>query len=261
MLLTGQQKLERLRDGRTVYVGSEKVNDVTTHPAFKRGAQTIAELYDMKADASRHAELSFEEDGDRYSLYWLRCRNRDDLARRMRAIKTIAEFTYGLIGRSPDHVAGLVTGMSTNHEVLNRLHAGFGDNLINYYKHARKNDLYLCFAVVPPTGLRSTELFPGQEREDPSLQVVAEDAEGVTLSGMKMLATGAVYSDEIWVGNLTPIDDKYNAESITCALPVSTPGVTLWSREPYARDVRFEEDYPLSWRFDDSDCVLVCDRV
>jgi 4-hydroxyphenylacetate 3-monooxygenase len=261
MLLSGKQKLERLRDGRTVYVGSEKVTDVTTHPAFRRGAQTIAELYDMKADPAKRELLSFEEDGDRYSLYWLRCRNREDLSRRMHAIKAIAEFTYGLIGRSPDHVAGLVTGMATRHALLNELRAGFGDNLLKYYRHARKNDLYLCFAVVPPTGLRSTELFPGQEREDPSLQVVEEDGEGVTISGMKMLATGAVYSDEIWVGNLTPIDDKYNRESITCALPVNSLGVTLWSREPYARGVRFEEDYPLSWRFDESDCVLVCDRV
>ena len=175
MLLTGKQKLERLRDGRTVYIGSEKVNDVTSHPAFRGGAQTIAELYDMKADPARHDQLSFEEDGERYSMYWLRCRNRDDLSKRMHAVKAIAEFTYGLIGRSPDHVAGLVTGMATRHSVLNDLHAGFGDNLLNYYEYARKNDLYLCFAVVPPTGLRSAELFPGQEREDPSLQVVDED--------------------------------------------------------------------------------------
>ena len=56
MLLTGKQKLQKMRDGRTVYVGSEKVTDVTAHPAFKRGAQTIADLYDMKADpANTHS--------------------------------------------------------------------------------------------------------------------------------------------------------------------------------------------------------------
>lgn len=68
MLLTGKQKLERLRDGRTIYVGSEKVTDVTTHPAFRGGAQTIAELDDMKADPAKRELLSFEEDGDFYSL-------------------------------------------------------------------------------------------------------------------------------------------------------------------------------------------------
>ena len=50
-------------------------------------------------------------------------------------------------------------------------------------------------------------------------------------------------------------------ESITCALPVNTPGVSFWAREPYERGVRQEADYPLSFRFDETDTVLVCDRV
>src|SRR4029077_7893546 len=33
-----------------------------------------------------------------------------------------------------------------------------------------------------------------------TLQVLAEDDGGVTISGMKMLATGAVFADEVWIG-------------------------------------------------------------
>jgi aromatic ring hydroxylase len=139
----------------------------------------------------------------------LRCRTREELARRMRALKAGADFTYGLIGRSPEQVAGLITGLAMNPSVLESLHAGFGENLMRYYERARRDDLYLCFAVVPPTGLRSRELFPGQERDDPSLQVVAENDSGVMVSGMKMLATGAVFADEVWIGNLTPLDEKF----------------------------------------------------
>jgi aromatic ring hydroxylase len=36
MLATGRQKLERMRDGRIVYVGAERVDDVTSHPARRR---------------------------------------------------------------------------------------------------------------------------------------------------------------------------------------------------------------------------------
>ena len=46
---------------------------------------------------------------------------------------------------------------------------------------------------------------------------------------MKMLATGGAYADEVWIGNLTPIDDKYKAESITAALPLKAPGLSLWA--------------------------------
>ena len=67
--------------------------------------------------------------------------------------------------------------------------------------------------------------------------MVAEDDAGVTVSGMKMLATSAVYADEILIGNLTPIADKFKSEAITAALPLNAPGLSLWSRQPYAQAV------------------------
>ena len=132
---------------------------------------------------------------------------------------------------------------------------------MNYYDYARKNDLYLSFAVTPPSGRRSVDLFPGQERDDPNLQVVAEDDSGVIVSGMKMLATGATFGDEILIGNLTPIDDKFKSEAITAALPLNAPGVSLWARKPYALHAPHEADYPLSFRYDETDTVLVCENV
>jgi 4-hydroxyphenylacetate 3-monooxygenase len=261
VLISGERKLERMRDGRAVYIGAERVDDVTAHPAFREGAKTIAGLYDAKADPANRDVFAFEEDGEPISLYWLRCRNRDDLTRRMLCCKAIADMTYGFIGRSPDQVSGLVTGLAMNAGLLDGLHQGFGQNLLRYYDTARKNDLYLSFAVTPASGRKSADLFPGQQRDDPNLQVVAEDDAGVTVSGMKMLATSAVYADEILIGNLTPIDEKFKSEAITAALPLNAPGLSLWSRQPYARAVAHEADYPMSYRFDETDSVLVCDRV
>ncbi len=39
-----QEKHERMRDGRIVYLGSEKIDDVTRHPAFRNAAATVAEI-------------------------------------------------------------------------------------------------------------------------------------------------------------------------------------------------------------------------
>jgi 4-hydroxyphenylacetate 3-monooxygenase len=235
MLINGKEKLERMRDGRAIYIGAERVDDVTRHPAFRNAAQTIAGLYELKADPGQRDLFTFEEDGERYGLPWLRCRTREDLARRMRAMKAIADATYGMIGRSPDHVAGLITGLAMKPALLDSLTPGFGENLIRYYDQARKNDLYLSFAVTPPSGIRAREIFTGEARDDPTLQVVGEDDGGVIISGMTMLATGAVFADEVWIGNLTAIDDKRQSESITCALPIATRGVSFWAREPYER--------------------------
>src|SRR5215208_1607900 len=76
MLKTGAEHLASLRDGRVVYIGSEKVDDVTTHPAFRNGARSMAAIYDLKrADPA----FSFEEEGERFSSYFLRARSSDDL--------------------------------------------------------------------------------------------------------------------------------------------------------------------------------------
>ncbi len=126
MLISGQRKLERMRDGRAVYIGAERVDDVTSHPAFREGAKTVAGLYDLKADPRKKELFSYDEDGESISLYWLRCRSRDDLARRMRCCKAIADATYGFVGRSPDQVSGLITGLAMNSGLLDGLRADSG---------------------------------------------------------------------------------------------------------------------------------------
>jgi 4-hydroxyphenylacetate 3-monooxygenase len=42
---------------------------------------------------------------------------------------------------------------------------------------------------------------------------------------------------------------------------VNAPGVSLWARQPYERNVRHEADYPLSFRYDETDSVFVCHDV
>src|SRR5262245_45714969 len=158
MLRTGQEHLESLRDGRVIYIGSERVDDVTRHPAFRGAAQTVAALYDFKRQPDMRDVLSFEEDGERFSMYCLRAKSREDLSRRTRAHKAVADYTFGLIGRTPDHVGGLITGLATNASILDADGKGFGDNLIRYYLEARHRDYYPVFACVPPTGARNGEI-------------------------------------------------------------------------------------------------------
>ena len=142
MLRTGREHLESLRDGRVVFIGSERVEDVTRHPAFRGAAQTVAELYDMKADPALRGEMTYEEDGGRHSIYFLRPRSREDLQRRMIGHRRIADFTYGMFGRSPDHVASFVAGIAMKLDEL-RPPVGFPDNLLKYYRYIRDNDFML----------------------------------------------------------------------------------------------------------------------
>jgi 4-hydroxyphenylacetate 3-monooxygenase len=187
MLRTGKEHLEMLRDGRVVYIGGERVDDVTRHPAFAAAAQTVAGIYDLKADPANRDRMSYEEDGDRHSIYFLRPKTRDDLQRRMVGHKTIADVTFGMFGRSPDHVASFVTGMAMKPDALPAPHAR-ADNLQKYYRTIRDNDTYVVYAVVPPQAARNPEFYHKQNIPVPTLRVVREDDDGVAISGMKMLA-------------------------------------------------------------------------
>ena len=97
MIKTGDQHLEQLRDGRTVYIGDEKIDDVTCHPAFEKDAKSVAKLYDIKHDYKYKNELSYEEDGELFSTWFLQAKNKSDLRRRSKAHKIIADQTSGMM--------------------------------------------------------------------------------------------------------------------------------------------------------------------
>ena len=259
MLKTGAEHLESLRDGRVIYIGNEKITDVTTHPAFRNTAQSVARIYDLKAAPEQRELMTFADGDDRSSMYFMQPRSRDDLAKRTRAHKFIADATYGLFGRSMDHVASWVTALAMHPDVFES--PRFSQNLLDYYAYMRKHDTFLVYAVLPPQAARDPEFYARQNLPIPTLRVTAEDDAGVTLNGMKMLATSAVFANEIWIGNVLPIAPTQAKESITCAVPVATPGVTLWSRKSFEREAQSTFDNPLSSRFDETDSMVLFDNV
>ena len=211
----------------------------------------------MKADPANRAAMAFEEEGAEYSAYFLQARTPADLAKRFGAHRRIADLSYGLLGRSPDHVSSFVTGMSLKPEVF----GPYADNLLAYYRHMRDHDVYAAYAVVPPQAARNPEFYQKNNLPVPTLHVVREEADGVVVSGMKMLATGAVLANEVWIGNLVPLAPDQLAQSITCAVPCNAPGLSLWSRKPFERDAQTEFENPLAHRFDETDSMLLCEEV
>jgi 4-hydroxyphenylacetate 3-monooxygenase len=76
-------------------------------------------------------------------MHYLLPRSREDLLRRTRAHKAIADSSYGLFGRSLDHVASFVAGMVLQSEVLDSgagRRLSFARNLEAYYRDARHAD-------------------------------------------------------------------------------------------------------------------------
>jgi hypothetical protein len=138
----------------------------------------------------------------------------------------------------------------------------FSAHVTTFYDYCRRNDVFLCNAVTPPQGTRGNEPRSSQgQRVVPSLAVVAEDDTGITVSGIKMLATSAAFCDEIWIGNIVPLAAGHESKSITCVVRPNAPGACLWSRKPYERYAVSEFDNYLACHFDESDCMVARDKV
>ena len=262
MSRTGQQYLDSLKDDRAVYVDGERAKDVTEHPAFRGAARSIAGLYDLASSPATRDAITYPSPrtGEPVNVAFLQPRDRADLARRRRGLQAWAESTYGLMGRSPDHVAGFLTGFSLRPDLFARGGARYADNVVRYYEHVRDQDLYVSYVLIPPQIDRSK---PAHQQSDPTLYagVVEERSDGIVVSGAQVLGTGAAISNEVFFSQIAPLRPGDENYALSLAVPIATPGVRLIVRRPYAEGAPSVFDYPLSTRFDESDAVVVFDRV
>jgi hypothetical protein len=261
MLMTGEDYLESIRDGRRVYIGGELVEDVTAHPAFRNAAHSFAMIYDRKRAPENRDVMTFDEGGETFSSYFLLPRTREDLQRRFETHRRIASWTHGLLGRSPDNFPSYVSGLVMDPAMFDHIRLGFGDNIRNYYRHMRANDVFASHTVTNPQGWRATAAAAGEQHPSPTLRVVAEDDRGVTINGLKMLGTASVFCHETWCGNLQPVAPGQEKEAITCVVPLNAPGVSIWSRKSYERSAVSEFDNPLAARFDETDSAVLFENV
>ncbi len=259
---SGDDYLAALRDGRVVYLDGKRVDDVTTHPAFAAPVRRIADTYDRARSAEAREATTFADpaSGARHSNMWLVPRSAEDLAARRRAHRLWAESSYGLMGRTPDHVACVLTAFASWRQLFDRGGAHFGDNVVRCHARARDDDLYLTYGIVP---LQIDRSQPAHRQPEPFLfpGVVREHDDGIVVRGSQGITTSAVLADELFISYITPLvagDEDYAISFVT---PAAAPGIRIYPRRPYAQGATSVYDYPLSTRFDEVDCTVVFDDV
>src|ERR687898_301995 len=99
---TGAEYLASLRDGREVYIYGERVEDVTTHPAFRNAARSVARLYDALHDEKSKDALTCPTDtgsGGYTHKFFRVARSREEVIAQRDAIAAWARMSYGWMGR------------------------------------------------------------------------------------------------------------------------------------------------------------------
>src|SRR3989441_9200733 len=137
---TGKEFLESLRDGREIWIYGERVEDVTTHPAFRNPARMLARLYDALHEPATQAVLTCATDtgsGGYTHKYFRAPSSADDLVAARDAIAAWARLTYGWMGRSPDYKAAFLATLGANAD----FYAPYQDNARRWYRAAQERPL------------------------------------------------------------------------------------------------------------------------
>lgn len=205
-------------------------------------------------DRSGDDSVSFldEESRARHSTMWLIPRSTDDLARRRRVHTLWAGPTFGLMGRAPDHVAGMLVAMVGASDVFAASEHGHPGHLEAFYRRVRDDDLYMTYAIVPPQVGRSK---PAHAQAEPFLSagVAEERDDGVIVRGAQMIATSAVIADWLFVSHIPPLVEGDERYAISVVMPCSAPGLRIYPRRSHTDTASSVFDYPLSSRFDKTD--------
>jgi len=260
---TGAEYLAGLEDGREVWFEGSRVDCVAEHPILGRMARTLAGLYDLQRDPAHQDELTYPSPstGQPVGLSFLQTRSVEDLERRRRAFTVWADYSGGILGRTPDYLNAILAGCASSSWFFAQNGPEYPGRIVSYYEWCREHDLCATHAFVDP---QSNRARTQTEQADPGvpLHIAGESGQGLVVSGARMLATLAPYSDELMVFPSPSRTHSTDAPRYAFAfsIPVATPGLRFICRESFDLG-RSNFDHPLASRFEEMDAVAIFDEV
>lgn len=257
--MTGNDYIESLRDDREVWIHGERVEDVTTHPAFRNSIRMVARLYDSMHSGPLADVVTTPTDtgnGGVTMPFFRTPKTTEDVLQDRDAIAAWSRLTYGWLGRSPDYKASFLGTLHANKE----LYAPFEANAERWYRESQEKVLFWNHAIINPPVDRN---LPPDEVGDVFMKVEKETDAGLIVSGAKVVATASAITNYNFIAHYgLPI--KKREFALVCTVPMDSPGVKLISRASYSQNAAVMGtpfDYPLSSRLDENDAVFIFDKV
>lgn len=254
-LRTADDYLESLRDGRTLYYQGRKVADVTMEPDLRVAVEHAAIDYRLAADPD-HREIAVVRDpleDEVYSAYYRIPRSADDLLGRAKLIETTTAVGGTMVT--------LIKEIGT--DALFALHRTLeGESLKRaraFYEYCRTNDLALAVAQTDVKGNRS--LAPNEQNDpDLYLRIVDRDAHGIVVRGAKVHTSVSANANELIVLPTRSMDEAAADYAVAFAVPMNTPGLSLYVSS-YGAGTRRPLEFPLSSRHKMLETLTVFDDV
>jgi 4-hydroxyphenylacetate 3-monooxygenase len=257
---TGAEFLRGLKDSRELWLGDERIDDPATHPALTGAAHAIAEVFDLQHAAAEACLMADPETGEAINVSHIIPHTRADLDRRHACLERTAEFSMGLMGRTPDYMNVTFAGFAGRHDEWSANGNEEGaDNLVRYQKYIARADLSLTHAIVHSTVDRTRGPVPSGF-DAVQMHKVENTAHGILVRGSRVLATLAPFADDIAIYPAAPMPDASPAHALCFSIPMATPGLKFLCRDSVSLGTS-PIDHPLSSRFDEQDAFVIFDDV
>ena len=132
---SGKQYLQGLKDNSAeVWLEGEHVRDVTSHPGLRRGAQSVANLYDLQLDARVSDEMTYtsQTSGEQVGMSFVVPRTLEDLKNRRKMMTRWARTSGGMLGRTPDYLDVILMACAEASSYFGANRPEFAQNAIYY---------------------------------------------------------------------------------------------------------------------------------
>lgn len=256
---TGDEYLAGLRDKRSVRVDGHAVQDVTTHPSFAGSLDGMAGYFDWQ-HKNKDDCLMDDGKGGVTNVSNLIPRSREDLETRHRGLRRIAQYSVGMLGRTPDYVNVTFAGFAGQPSVWRQPGNEQGyDNLVAFQQEVADRDLSLTHTIVHPIVDKRIPDYEGTNLQL-ALRKVGETPDSIIVNGARILATLGPFADECAVYPAHPVPAEVPDLALSFSVPMNAPGLKIICRDHYGVE-RSAFDHPFSSRFDEQDAFIIFDNV
>ncbi|MFQ5912465.1 MAG: 4-hydroxyphenylacetate 3-hydroxylase family protein [Nitrospinota bacterium] len=250
-----------LRDGRTVFQGGRRVEDVTTHPVLGICVEHGASVFRLaQREDLRDLFVVSEGEGAPYSRYFAFLRSADDLLRRTELIEKTTEGARSVLNIIKAIGSDALFALTVISHHLDRAKAtDYSSRVAAYLSRCRAEDLSLAVAQTDVKGDRGKR--PHQQ-EDPDLyvRIVDRREEGIVVRGAKAHTTMGPVADEIIVLPTRAMAQEDADYAVAFAVPAASKGLKLVCRPTTHRE-QSGFDYPISRYHIETESVTLFDDV
>lgn len=260
---TGSQFLEGLRrTKREIWVDGEKIEDVTTHPRLRGGAESLAAIFDRQHAYADECLFKNPDGGQPTNVSHMIPRSKEELWHRHAGLVRLSEGSMGTMGRTPDYMNMKFAAFASAPGVwagANGRNRHGAQNIVNFQRYLADADLSLTHTIIQPTTDKRTDSQIVGNKV--TVRKVGQTADGMIVRGARVLATLAPYADEQTVYPSQPIPAGATEYAVAFAIPLDTPGLKFLCRDSASAPGADPFDKPLSSRFDEQDAFCIFDDV